>query len=315
MIIQLGLHFEVFFLVSFLNRFSLYDHPLFHIYVSNILLSTMEVNAEKGVAKYSKLLEDKVKKNNDISLILAQEIKEKQKTETLAPAMIENNNCKGNVKNEQNGAKSEVNQKKVGLKTLVGLALAFMMIVAGLVAILLVMSMENQRLNKQNQNLVRDLETQKQISKNYKAQTQSLVRDIENMKSSLNVSQVEIGVLKHDCTEQIMDLFWDLKNMTISLNKSKVEIESLKQDIQNLIIHNQKLTNDFESKHQLHQNCSQEQKLSKDLIEDLKLQNQKLTIDLEKIDSAKKFVEDIIPDETKNQLLFDASKNSYFILN
>ena len=74
MIIQLGLHFEVFFLVSFLNRFSLYDHPLFHIYVSNILLSTMEVNAEKGVAKYSKLLEDKVKKNNDISLFLAQEI-------------------------------------------------------------------------------------------------------------------------------------------------------------------------------------------------------------------------------------------------
>ena len=43
----------------------------------------MEVNAEKGFAKYSKLLEDKVKKNKDISLILAQEIKEKQKTETI----------------------------------------------------------------------------------------------------------------------------------------------------------------------------------------------------------------------------------------
>ena len=83
----------------------------------------MEVNAEKGFAKYSKLLDDKVKKNNDISLILAQEIKEKQKTETFAPAIIENNKCKGNSKIEANRIKSEVNQWKFGLKTLIGLSL------------------------------------------------------------------------------------------------------------------------------------------------------------------------------------------------
>ena len=194
----------------------------------------MEVNAEKGFAKYSKLLEDKVKKNKDISLILAQEIKEKQKTETFAPAIIENNKCKGNSKIEANRIKSEVNQWKFGLKTLVGLSLAFLMIVTGLVVVLLVMSMENQRLNQQNQNLVWDLDTQKQISNNCKAETQSLVCDLENMKNSLNVSQVEIGVLKHDCTEQILDLFWDLKNMTVHLNVSKVEIKILKQDIDSI---------------------------------------------------------------------------------
>ena len=39
------------------------------------------------------------------------------------------------------------------------------------------------------------------------------------------------------------------------------------------------------------------------------MENQNLTKDLEKMDSTKKSMEDSIPDETKNRLLFIASKN------
>ena len=179
------------------------------------------------------------------------------------------------------------------------------MIVAGLVATLFVLSLENQRLTKQNQKLVGDLKTQKQISNDCKARTQSLVREFENLTFALNVSKVEYQNLSN--TSEIM---------THALIQRELEIGDLKEDIKNLIDQNQNLIDNFESKHQslehyqkLHQNCSKEQKLGRDLIEDLKLQNQNLTKDLEKMDSAKKALVDSIPDELKNQLLFKASEN------
>ena len=235
----------------------------------------MEVNAEKSFAKYSKLAKDIRKKDNQ-----TQESMDTQKAEKLVLTWFENNNS----------PKAKDTQGKIGLKTLVGLSFVFLMIVTGLVVGLIVMDTKikkleykNENLEHQNENLVQNLKDQENISQGLKAQYQNLSKNFENMTNALVLSEIEIG--------------------------------DLKEEIQNLIDQNQKLIDDFESKHQslehyqnLHQNCSKEKEFSTALIEDLKLQNQNLTKDLEKMDSAKKSLVDSIPDGTKDQLLVKASK-------
>ena len=170
-------------------------------------------------------------------------------------------------------------QIKFGLKTLAGLLLATLMIVTGLIVGLTITSMDIQKLKHENQHLQQDLKTQKQIAKELKAKNEILSTNLENMTNALAVREFEIG--------------------------------NSKEQIQNLIVQNQNLIDDFESKHQslehyqnLHQNCSEEQQLSMALIEDLKSQNQNLTKDLEQIDLAKH----IIPEGIKKQILFRASQ-------
>ena len=132
----------------------------------------MEVNAEKGFAKYSKLIEDNAKMDYEPSLILSQ-------------------NGLSNHPKVKN-AQPKVNSKtKVAFKTLIGLSSFLLLIVIGLVAGLFVMDMKIQRLNHQNQNLV-------QSNQHLQARNQSLSNDLENMKYALNLSKAEIENLKKD---------------------------------------------------------------------------------------------------------------------
>ena len=119
----------------------------------------MEVNAEQGVVKYSKLIEDDATIDNEPSLILSQDA-------TINHQIVKET------------------QRKIGFKTLVGLSLVLLMIVTGLVVGLFVMDMKIQRLNHQNLDL--------------QARNQSLSYDLKNMKDALNISKVEIESLKKD---------------------------------------------------------------------------------------------------------------------
>ena len=229
----------------------------------------MEVNTDKGFARYSKLIEDNPRKD-----IETQEAIGNQREEKLRLTLFENNNPP-NTKEAQG---------KIGLKILVGLSFVFLMIVSILIAGLIVMDMKIKKLEHQNENLVQNLKSCENMSQGLKAQNQNLNINLEHMTNALVVSEFEIG--------------------------------DLKDEIQNLLDHNQNLIDDFKSKHQslehyqkLHQNCSNEKELGLALIEDLKSQNQNLTKDLKRMDSAKKSLVDSIPDETKNQLLIEASKN------
>ena len=122
----------------------------------------MEVNSEKGFAKYSRF--DNGKKDNETSLILSTESLNKVEPAKLVLAATENYNYPANgddVKDFGFDSKMEVegNQRKLGLKTLLGLSLAFLMVAAGLVAGLFIMDLKIQRLDQQNQNLVLDLKS------------------------------------------------------------------------------------------------------------------------------------------------------------
>ena len=100
----------------------------------------MEVNAEEGVVKYSKLIEDN-------------SIEDNAKVD-IAAAIILSQDAAINhpyVKDELQKVRSKT---KVAFKTLVGLSLFLLMIVTGLVAGLFVMDKKIQRLNHQNQDLV-----------------------------------------------------------------------------------------------------------------------------------------------------------------
>ena len=157
---------------------------------------------------------------------------------------------------------------------MVGLSLAFLMIVTGLVAGLILMDMKIK-------NLAKDLKSEKTISQGFKAQNQNLSNNLDHMTNALSVAEFEI--------------------------------EGLKQDIQSMVDENQQNLGHtylyFDELQKLHQSCSKELELSSVLIEDLKLQNQNLTKDLVKIDSAKESLTQSIPDQYKNQQLCRESSN------
>ena len=114
----------------------------------------MEDKAEKSVVKYSKLFED------NSSLIMFQETIDKQKrTNELTSAGIVN---------------------KASLKALIGLSLAFLIIITGLVVGLIVMNMKVQKLEQENQSLRKDLKSQEQMAKGFKGQTQNFLEELKN---------------------------------------------------------------------------------------------------------------------------------------
>ena len=221
----------------------------------------MEVNSENGFVKYSRLVEENAQDFETSSI--SQEVVDNQRVEILASANIEKRNLL-NAKPER---------QKICLKPLVGLSLAFMVIVSGLVAGLIVISMRNQKLELKNQNLVQYLEFKEKIGKDLKAQNENI--------------------------------FWDLENVTNALKASDVLIKSLKQDIQNIISHNQKMVKDLENKHL---NCSNDDELEETLAEDLNAQTKNLTKDLEKIESVTESLKHIVPVEDVQKLLFIASE-------
>ena len=134
----------------------------------------MEVNAENGFAKYSKLVEDNPRKDNE-----TQEAMDKQSEEKLVLTWCENNNP----------PKAKDTQGKIGLKTLVGLTFFFLMIVTGLVAGLIVMDMKIKKLEHQNENLVQNLRSQENISQGLKAQNQNISVNLEYMTNALVASE------------------------------------------------------------------------------------------------------------------------------
>ena len=229
----------------------------------------MEVNAEKGFAKYSKLVEDNPGKDNKTQEV---EAIDKQREEKLVLTWFENNNPP-NAKETQGN-----------LKTLLGFIFVFLMIVTGLIAGLIVMDLKIKKLEHQNENLAQNLKAQENISQGLKAQNQNLSNTIEIMTNALIQSEFEIGELKEE-TQNLIDQ-----------NQKLIDVVETKH--QNLD-HYQKL----------HQNCSKEQELSMALIEDLKSQNQNLTKDIGKIDSATKSLVAFIPHSTMNHPLVNASKN------
>ena len=137
----------------------------------------MEANAEEGVVKYSKLMEDNAKTENETSL-------NKLKAENLVLAGFGNNTYPENVKIEVIGDdfKGKINKDKVGLKTLVlGLSLAFLVIIAGLGTGLIILSKEFQNLsNAQNSSMaqIRDL----------KAQNEDYRKDLKKFKNIMKAA-------------------------------------------------------------------------------------------------------------------------------
>ena len=118
-----------------------------------------EVNAEKGLVKYSKLIEDNPLKEKATCLILSED-----KTIVKDP------------------------KQKNYPKILIGLSFALLMIVIGLIAGLLVMDMENKK-------LAQNLKAQENISQDFKAQTQELHLDLKAMENALNISEAEFDEL------------------------------------------------------------------------------------------------------------------------
>ena len=115
----------------------------------------MEVNAEKAVFKYSKFVEVNLKNDDETHLTMDQESEEtmdKQKAEKLVVSWFD----------ENNPTNAKVSNVKIDLKTLVGLSFVFLMIVAGLVAGLIIMSMENHNLKHQSQEMAYGWENEKQ---------------------------------------------------------------------------------------------------------------------------------------------------------
>ena len=200
----------------------------------------MEVNAEKGFAKYSKLVKENV---------LEGTMDNQNKAET------KNNNYPANVKIEDFGLdfkrKIKGYQSKLGLKTLIGLILTFLMIVSGLIAGLFIMNLKIQK-------------SQHQINQGFKAQNENILQFLtSNITDTLNISKTEIESLKQDIqalftqnqkSQHLIDqgfkaqneniLQFLTSNITDTLNKTK--IGSLKQDIQALFTQNQKLREDLE---------------------------------------------------------------------
>ena len=135
----------------------------------------MEVNAEPDVIKYSKLLEHDAKDKIDM--------------EKLVLKGIANNNYPSNVKIEDFGVdlnlKIKGKQRKFGFKTLAGLFLTFLMIVTGLIAGLVIISMENQSLKLQNGNLTLDLELKHQFAEDLLHAQNMSQAQIENLISKL----------------------------------------------------------------------------------------------------------------------------------
>ena len=114
----------------------------------------MEFDAEKGLAKYSKL------KSGDIKASIA--------------LTQEDSAAKWASRGNENSNDSKIKVPKPKLK--VGLLLAFLMIFIGLVAGLIIMNMKIQILNSCNQTLVQDLESQKQIVNDFKAKNQTIMK-------------------------------------------------------------------------------------------------------------------------------------------
>ena len=167
----------------------------------------MEVNAEQGVVKYSKLIEDDATMDNEPSLILSQD------------ATINHPSVKKT-------------QRKIGFKTLVGLSLVLLMIVTGLVVGLFVMDMKIQRLNHQNLDL--------------QARNQSLSYDLKNMKDALNISKVEIESLKKDIQGLMGQNQKLIKDLEVENQNCSEKQELNKTIMQDLKLQNQNLTNDIE---------------------------------------------------------------------
>ena len=123
----------------------------------------MEINPEEGAIKYSKLIEQNAE-DKEPSLILSQKTIDKLKPEKLVLEGIENNNYPSNTKIEEFevnlNLKFKGKQRKFGFKTLLGLSLAFLSIVAGLIAGLLFMHMKVQ-------NLEMDLESRDQFAEDF----------------------------------------------------------------------------------------------------------------------------------------------------
>ena len=148
----------------------------------------MEVNSEEGFAKYSKLVEDNPKANETTM--------EKQKAEKLVVSWFEGSNT----------SNSKDMDFRIGFKTLTGLSCIFLMIVVGMVAGLIIMSMEIHSFKRQNQelknglefdkqivsNLTKALETQKQIAKELKIQNQDILMELKNLQQNHSNAKDEI---------------------------------------------------------------------------------------------------------------------------
>ena len=152
----------------------------------------MEVNAEKTVFKYSKFVEVNLKNDDETHLTMDQETMDKQKAEKLVVSWFDENNPT-NAKNSN---------LKNGSKTLVGLTFAFLMVVAGLIAGLIILSMENQELDNgwENEkrtvsNLTKALDTQKQIAEELKIQNQDILKELKNLQQNHSKAKEEIDKL------------------------------------------------------------------------------------------------------------------------
>ena len=189
----------------------------------------MEDNSEEGVVKYSKLIEQNVEKALEPTLILSQTTMEKLQPEDMVLEGIENNNYPSNSKIEEFGVDLNLNfkgrQKKFGLKTLVGLSLFLLMIVTGLVAGLIIMSMENHNLKHQSQEMAYGWENEKQTVSYMKLQNQNLTKAL---KSQVQISQ--------DLKIEIQDILMVFETLQQNHSKAKDEIEKINLEYENLKI-------------------------------------------------------------------------------
>ena len=210
----------------------------------------MEVDSEKGFvgfAKYSKLVEDNPKKDNETTM-------DKEKAEKLVVSWFENNNPQS----------TKDSRGKIGFKPFIGLSCIFLMIVAGLVSGLIIMAMKIQSLketvsilDQQNQNLTNSLEFQEQIATGFKIQKQELLIELENIQQNLsdfhllNEAEIERLNLENLMLQTEKDFLH--KNLNTNLTKFHKAIEDgdlekvklwikFGADIKSVIIESQDMT-------------------------------------------------------------------------
>ena len=184
----------------------------------------MEVNAEEGIVKYSKLVEDKTEEDKETFMVLSPESISKPEDKKLAPVRI-----------------GKDTKRKVGWKTLIGLSLVFSMIVAGLVTELIMMKRYIQSLKQLNQDMDSKLKSQQKLAQDLKIQNENCFLDLENVTNALNVSEVELESLKVD----IQSLIMANEKLIENLNSSQKQ-ELSQALIEDLFQTKNKLTKDLE---------------------------------------------------------------------
>ena len=188
----------------------------------------MEINANEGTVKYSKLMEENAKEDNEISIIFPPENLNKSEAKKLASAKSDKDtNWKGYF------------------KTLLGFSFMLLIVILLLGVELLDTSRHVKSLKEIMGN---NLKSQERTVQDFKSQNLKLLHDLEAMTNALNVSEVEIESLKQNIQDLIahnQKIITDSESKNMVHENCSQQQEFSKALIEDLKLQNQNLTKDL----------------------------------------------------------------------